>query len=387
MKAKILMFIIVLLIILPQNVYGIDSIKDFIIDEQLDLFDIRGMESLMNDVLEENNIRPNFNIRDMIIKIVKGEKIVEQDEILKALGEIFFGEVKTNLVFLSQILALVLISAILTNLTGTFENNSVSILANYITYILMAMLAIGGFFQLMQVIEGTIDNLIKFMELLMPILLTFLVVAGGPNTKIIFHPMIIAIINIIGALVQNIIIPLIYFSFIVSILSNLTERGELRKLADLGRQVIIFIITAAFTLFIGIITIYGLSTKIDGLSIRTAKFALDQFVPIVGGFLSDAMETVIGSSGILKNGIGIIGLGILIIVTIFPSIKVAALMVIYKIVGAVVEPIVSKNISNFFSDIGKTLLLLLISLLSMAIMFFITITIIVETGNSLLMLR
>lgn len=387
MNKKIIIFAFILLIIIPQFAFAQDSIRELIIDEQLDLFDIKGLETLMKDVLEENSVDFNFSFKDMIMKILKGERIIDQDEIRIVLGDIFLGEVKTNLAFLSQILAIVLISSILTNLQGTFENSSISTLANYITYILMAMLVIGGFYQLMQVVEGTIDKLIRFMEILMPILLTFLVIAGGPNTKVIFHPMLIAVINMIGGLVKYIIIPLIYFSFIVSILSNLTERGELRKLSELGRQVIIFIITAAFTLFIGIITIYGLSTKIDGLSIRTAKFALDQFVPIVGGFLSDAMETVVGSSGILKNGVGIIGLGVLIFVTIFPSVKVAALMLIYKIVGAVVEPIVSKNISNFFSDMGKTLLLILISLLSIAIMFFITITIIVETGNSLLMLR
>jgi len=63
------------------------------------------------------------------------------------------------------------------------------------------------------------------------------------------------------------------------------------------------------------------------------------------------------------------------------------LLFIYRVIGAVIEPIVSPNISNFFSDVSKTLLLILISMVSVAIMFFITITIIVDTGNSLLMLR
>ena len=235
----------------------------------------------------------------------------------------------------------------------------------------------------MDLARATVGRMTDFMQVLLPILLTLLVITGGPNTKIVFHPMILGTVNVLGLLVNNIIFPLLYFSFIISILSNLSQRAELGKLAELGRQIITFIITAAFTIFIGILTIYGLSTKIDGLTIRTAKFAIDTLVPIVGGFLSDAVDTVIGSSAILKNGIGIIGLLSLIMMILMPIIKVVVLLLLYSIIGAVIEPIASSNIIKFFGESSKTLLLILVSMVSIGIMFFITITIIVDTATIL----
>lgn len=379
--------LIMFLILIPCIVYGMDDISESIVEEQLEFFDTSEFQALIDDVLTKNDYLQSISIKEILKKLINGEEVVNWESISNSLGSLFLSEVKTNLSFLSKILVIAIISAILTNLQGTFENSSVSSIANYITYIVIAILVVGSFYQLINVAKDTVNLLVTFMEIILPILLTFLVLAGGPNTKILFHPMIIAVVNIIGELVKNVIFPLIYFSFIISILSNISNRKEFKKLSDLGRQIIIFIISASFTIFIGIITIYGISSKIDGISIRTAKFAIDTLVPIVGGFLSDAVETVIGSSTILKNGIGIIGLFILIIITIFPIIKIAALLLIYKIVGAVIEPIVSSNISNFFSDVSKTLLLVLISMVSVAIMFFITITIIVDTGNNLLMLR
>lgn len=380
-------YIIILLILIPSIAFGVGDVKDFLVEEQMDLFNTRELENLIGEVLKDNDLVPKLNLRDGVKKLLKGEQIFDKKVMMNALGDMFLGEVKVNLGFLSKILVITLISSILTNLQSTFENSSISSLANYITYILIAILVVGSFYQLIDVVKHSVELMVNFMEILLPILLTFLVLAGGPNTKILFHPMILGAVNVIGALVKNVIFPLIYFSFIVSVLSNLSHRIELRKISELGRQIIVFIISIAFTVFIGIITIYGLSTKIDGLSIRTAKFAVDKFVPIVGGFLSDAVETVIGSSAILKNGIGIIGLFVLILITIFPLIKISTLLLIYKVIGAVIEPIVSPNISNFFNDVSKTLLLILISMVSIAIMFFITITIIVDTGNSLLMLR
>ncbi len=379
-------YILLFILMLPNIVIGVD-IEGFILDEQLNLFDTAKLENFIEDVLEDKEALRDFSFRNIIGKIIRGEKIFEKDKIKDLIVDTFFSEIRINLSFLSKILAITFISAIITNLQGTFENSSVSQIANYVTYMVLAILIIGSFYQLMEVVKVTVGHMVSFMEIIMPILLTFLVIAGGPNTKVLFHPMIIGAVNVIGFLVVNIIIPLIYFSFIVSILANLSDRAELRKISELGRQIITFIITAAFTIFIGIITIYGLSTKMDGISIRTAKFAVDNFVPIVGGFLSDAVETVIGSSAILKNGIGIIGLIILIVITILPVIKISILLLIYKVIGAVIEPIVSSNISNFFTDISKTILLILISVVSVSIMFFITITIVVDTGNSLLMMR
>ena len=379
--------IIIFLLLIPSISMGEGDVRDLLVEEQLDLFNTHELEKLIEEVLRENNLVKGINFREALTRLIKGEKAFDSKEIMKALGTVLLNEVKINFGFLSKILVITLVSAILTNLQGTFENSTVSSLANYVTYMVIAILIIGSFNQLMDVVKDNINLMVSFMEILLPILLTFLIIAGGPSTKLLFHPMIIGVVNIIGVLVKSLIFPLIYFSFIVSILSNLSERIELKKLTELGRQVITFIITAVFTIFVGIISIYGLSTKIDGISIRTAKFAVDQFVPIVGGFLSDAVETVIGSSAILKNGIGIIGLFILILIIIFPIIKITVLLLVYKLIGAVIEPIVSSNISNFFSDMSKTLLMILISMVAVGIMFFITITIIVDTGNSLLMLR
>src|SRR5699024_2594474 len=194
-------------------------------------------------------------------------------------------------------------------------------------------------------------------------------------------------VNLIIILINDIIFPLIYFSFIISTISNISNRVEFTKLSELGREIITFIITGAFTLFVGIITIYGLGTKIDGLTIRTAKFAVDRFIPIVGSFLSEAVDVVVGCSAILKNGLGFIGLFILLFICILPIIKIAVLLFVYRIIGVILEPIGSINLVEFFNQVSKSLLLILVSLISAATMFFITITIIVEAGNNLLMLR
>lgn len=381
---KKIFFLIILILLIPSVIYCQEEYK---IDNLVNNLNLEDFNSFMDEVLKEANIEEKRGLKDLATRISKGEKIIKEGSIIKTIKGFFLKEIKSNISLLSKLLVIAIISSIISNLQGTFEDSSISELANYVMYILMGILVLSSFIQVIDNMKISVDRMTNLMELLMPILLTLLIVTSGPNTKIMFHPMVLGLVNIVGIIIKNLIFPLIIFSFILSILSNLSNKIELNKLSDLSRKVIIFIITASFTIFIGFLTIYGLATKIDGLSIRTAKFAVDKFIPIVGSFLSDAVDTVISSATILKNGMGIVGLVLLVIVILSPLIKIVTILFAYNLIGALVEPIVSKNISQFFTDISKTLLMVLITMVSMGIMFFITITMIVDTGNSLLMLR
>ena len=215
----------------------------------------------------------------------------------------------------SQILVIIIASSILTNLQSSFEKDTVGQLAHYTCYVILAMMIVNSFTVSLN-LGKTVEQMVNFMQIILPLLLTLLTAASGVTTKLLFHPMIIGSINIIGSIVKELVFPLILFSFIIGIISNISQKVQFSKLSELIRQIIIVIISLSLTIFIGIITIYGIGTKVDGITIRTAKYAVDNFVPIIGKFLSDAVETVIGCSVILKNGIGVIGLIALFLVCV-----------------------------------------------------------------------
>ncbi len=381
------LFIIVVFFIFSINIAYCENENLNIIDEQVDKLNTQELENILNDMKDEIGVLPEIKVKDFLISLIKGEISFNIKDFGRYFSTIFFNELRISLGLLSKILVITLISSVLTNLQSTFESKSISELANYITYALIGILVISSFSQIMDLARDTIYKMVDFMQVILPVLLTLLTAVSGPNTRMLFHPMILVSVNLIGILIKDIIFPLIYFSFIISTISNISNRVEFTKLSELGREIITFIITGAFTLFVGIITIYGLGTKIDGLTIRTAKFAVDRFIPIVGSFLSEAVDVVVGCSAILKNGLGFIGLFILLFICILPIIKIAVLLFVYRIIGVILEPIGSINLVEFFNQVSKSLLLILVSLISAATMFFITITIIVEAGNNLLMLR
>jgi stage III sporulation protein AE len=60
---------------------------------------------------------------------------------------------------------------------------------------------------------------------------------------------------------------------------------------------------------------------------------------------------------------------------------------VYKFVGAVMQPVVDKKVVDCLTSVGNSLTLVFASVLSVAVMFFVMITIIISTGRLVMMVR
>jgi len=125
----------------------------------------------------------------------------------------------------------------------------------------------------------------------------------------------------------------------------------------------------------------------DGVALRTAKFGIGVFVPVVGKLFSDALEAVIGTSLLLKNAVGLVGILGVFFICSFPILKIVSLMLIYKIAAAIIQPIGDKMIADSLNLMSNSLTLVFAAVSSVCIMFFFVIAIVVGAGDFSLMLR
>ncbi|NLZ55022.1 MAG: stage III sporulation protein AE, partial [Thermoanaerobacteraceae bacterium] len=142
------------------------------------------------------------------------------------------------------------------------------------------------------------------------------------------------------------------------------------------------------SVFLGILVVQGAAASaVDGISIRTAKFASKNFIPIVGGIFSDTVDTVVGCSLILKNAIGFAGLIVILLTILFPVIKILAMVFIYRLAGAIIQPLGEEAMVKCLNDMANNLTFIAITVSSVALMFFVAVTVIIASGNITLMMR
>ena len=218
--------------------------------------------------------------------------------------------------------------------------------------------------------------MISFFLALVPLLLALIAASGGIVSAAFFHPVLLFLMNTSGLLVGNIILPLLFLAAILNIVSTMTEHYKVTQLANLIQNWSIGLLGAFMTIFLGVISVQGASTAVaDGITIRTAKFLTGNFIPVVGRMFTDAADTVINASVLLKNTVGLAGVVILLLIVAFPAFKILVIALIYKITAAILQPLGGGSIIQCLNIISKSMMYIFAALAIVSTMFFLSISV------------
>lgn len=355
-------------------------------DEKIDETTKKGLEDLYDyinkrktDIELMNELNPSEYVKSYI---KNGKGNITVSEISKALISLLFKEVNGVLAMVISIIAIALICSLLKNLQGAFSSKGVSEIAFYACYSIIVMILSRSFLIAISVAKEVIVDVSDFMAAILPILVTMVSLAGGITEAATIDPIVMGAVVIIPRIYSSIIIPLILISFVLQFANNLSEEHKINNLCKLTKQCIVWLQGIIITIFIALLTIRGItSNTIDAVTLKTTKFAVDNFVPIVGKAFSDAISSVAGYSLIIKNAVSGIGLIVIILIILYPILKIVLMSFIYKISASIVEPISDKRITSTIAAAGDSLILLLSCVLAVSLMFFIVIAIIANAGK------
>ncbi len=245
-----------------------------------------------------------------------------------------------------------------------------------------------NFADILSMVRTSIDNLVGFMNSLIPLLITLMLTTGNIASAGIIEPIILFIITFIGNFIAKVLIPFVLISNVLGIVSKVSSRVQVDKLAKFFNSSVVWILGIVLTLFVGILSVEGsLSSTVDGITAKTAKAAVSNFIPVVGKILGDAVDTVIGCSNVLKNAVGIVGVIVIICICVGPIIKLAVLMALYYLAGAVCQPIADEKIVKLLDQMGDTFKMLLAIMCGVSVMLIVGTTLVIKITNSGLMYR
>ena len=384
---------ILLIIFLFFTLFSHDS---FAADEQASTSQEEILESQQNSLniagfLEEaqkytEDIFQDVDMNELFNAAITGN--IDNTTILQSILNLVGGEILDCISVLGSVIVIIIIHSILKSISDGLENKSVSQITYYVQYILIVTLIMGNFADIMEMVQETIQNLVGFMNSLIPILITLMLTTGSIASASLLEPIILFIITFIGNSITTVLIPFVLFSTALNIVSKVSERIQVDKLSKFFNSTVVWILGIVLTLFIGVVSVEGsLSSTVDGITAKTAKAAVSNFIPVVGKILGDAVDTVIGCSNILKNAVGIIGVIIIVGICILPIIKLAVLMGLYYLAGAICQPIADSKIVKLLEEMGNTFKLLLAIMCSISVMLIVGTTLVIKITNSGLMYR
>jgi stage III sporulation protein AE len=379
----------------PPNEAGSQADKDAaalnksLADEQLHQIDMEAVETYWTRLMKDyGGFFPDGKVPSFMEMIMPGGEGLKLTTVLTGLLRYALHEVLYNGKLLVTIVLLTVFSMILETMQTAFERNAVSKIAYSITYMVVIILAVNSFNVAIGYAKDAIGGMIQFMIAMLPLLLTLLASLGNVVTVSVLHPLIVFMIHAVGTVIHSIVFPLLFFSAVLHIASALTDKFKVTQLANVLRNFGVGLMGVMLTIFLGVVSLQGATGSVaDGVAMRTAKFITGNFVPVIGRTFSDAADTVMSASLLVKNAIGLAGVVILIFLCAFPALKILTLALIYNVSAAVMQPLGDSPIVGCLQTIGKTLLYVFAALAAVGLMFFLAVTIILTAGNAAVMIR
>lgn len=347
---------------------------------------IEKLYDYISNMKTKNELLRDVDFKEYVKNFMKsGNGQVSTKKIINAVSMYLVRELAASIKLLAVLVIIAIICALITNLQKAFSSEGLSNIAYFACYSLLIIIMAKSFYIGVDIARSTINDMTNFMLALVPILIMLLTTTGSFIEATIMDPIIIGSITISAEIFMNFIIPLICMSFVLQFVNNLSSEYKIDKLTKLLNQVALWSQGIIMTVFIGIMTIRGVtSSTIDEVTAKTAKFAVDNFVPIVGKSLSDAVSTVAGYAILVKNSLSSLGLLVLILILLFPVVKLVVLIVLYKLTAALIEPISDSRMVNCINSAGDSLTLITGCLICVSVMFFIMIAIVAACGKGIM---
>ena len=288
-------------------------------------------------------------------------------------------ELKSFSVTASSILVMTLLSSTVNTMNSAL-GTGMSANASFFTFFtVISGLALTCFFKTLTYATEVMGYMTDFMSKLSPVLIVTLFACCKPASAAAFEPVLSAAVVIVSEVITRCLVPLITFSAVLSVAGNVGDRNGISGFVKIVKSATKWIMALVITVFTGINAIYGFATPaLDAVGTRTLKFAVGSLVPIVGGFLSDTLDTVTASGAVVKNAVGASGIVMLCIICLPPIIKLGIMQMMFKLISAITEPIADRRISGMLWEIGEAFVALFGVVVLTAVMFIINICIILR---------
>lgn len=367
----------------PEALSKTDFNNNFSIENEEVENKVEGLYNYINNMKTDVEILNDLEPVEYIKEYIKsGQSSLSISQIIKAITSLVFKEVKTGISLSISIIVIAIICSLIKNLQGAFANESISNIAFFACYSLLIIIVSRSFIISINIAIDIIEKLSEFMAAILPVLVVMLTSIGGFAQAATMDPIILGATILIPRIYKNIIIPLITITFVLQFANSISTEHKISNLCKTTKQITIWFQGILLTVFIGILTVRGIaSSTIDAVTLKTAKFAIDNFIPIVGKAFSDAIASVAGYSLIIKNAISAVGLIIIVIMMLYPVIKILLNSIVFKLTAALIEPISDKRITTVIALAGDSLILIMSCVLSVSLMFFVLLGIMASSGK------
>lgn len=222
--------------------------------------------------------------------------------------------------------------------------------------------------------KDSVVQMQKSMNAIFPILLSLMTAMGGTISVSAYTPLVLVLSNIVSNVFVYVLFPLFSLSLVISIIGHISSNTKLNKFNLFLKSLFKWILGVVCAVFMGYLTIKGFTAgSSDGISMKATKFAIKNYVPLLGGYISEGFEIVKAGSLVVKNAVGFVAVLVVAFLCLMPVLSIAICELALKLLAGILEPVGATKTSGLLSSISDSLRLLVSIVVGVAVLYFLTI--------------
>ena len=213
---------------------------------------------------------------------------------------------------------------------------------------------------MMRLCQDTLAEVSTFSKCMLPIMAAAVTVTGAPTAATVMQGVTMFSFDLLVRFITGLLLPAVGVYIAVITVNAAVGSGLLGQLAAFVKWLVTGSLKLVLTLFVAYLTLSGvIGGSADALAVKTAKFAVSGSVPVVGGVISDAAESMLAGAVLIRNTVGVAGMLCVAAICLTPFLKVGCNYLIFKAVGAALSPVCGRTLAGLIAGLSDSMGLML----------------------------
>lgn len=354
-----------------KNEAGDQDIMETMKNEVLSEFDFSELDRSLREMFPQEKI----TFGNVVSSLISGN--------LEDTGKMFVQFVKDRVAYdflynrktLVYIILAAIVAAVFSNFADAFHSRQISDISFYVIYMLLITLCLTAFQTASSGLEEKFNLLTDFIRTLAPAYFMAVAFASGSASAMFFYNLILFLIYIVELVIVHILLPAVNIYVMICVLGSLIEEDFLSELAGLIRKAVTWALHGLLACVAGINIVQGLlAPAVDSVK-RSTLTRTAEAVPWVGDLMGGTAEILTGTVVLIKNGIGMAGAVVAVIICATPVIQMLVTAFMYKFAAALAQPVSDKRIISCIRGVSEGYELLVRLMFTAGALFLITLAV------------
>lgn len=296
-----------------------------------------------------------------------------------------WGEFKKSLTrplkALASLLAVILVAALIEGMRDSIPNRGLSKIFGVICVLISVGIISEAVLGSIERAAGALDSGGTFMIGYVPVFAGITASSGSVTSAAAYNMLVLFAAQTAVQLSGEVIVPALSVCMAMGIVEAINPDFRLSGITEAVKKAVSFALGFIMTVFIGLLSLQSIvGASADTLGVKAAKFVVSNFIPVVGGAVSDAYATVKNSLGLLRGGVGFIGIAAIFVMILPPILDVTAMRLVFGVADIVTELFGVSQVKILVKNTGWILSTIFSILICFSVMLIISTAILMLVG-------